>query len=122
MLILFVLFYIVVEQKSIKINAAELVESYSPSSKEADEKFLNKVIELYGRVESYYEFENGKNILELQTESDKIGLYVIIMNKETEEKASSLTRGTQIIVLGKCIGLKNLKFPHSIYIEAKGIK
>jgi len=41
------------------------------------------------------------------------------MNKETEEKASTLTAGTSVTVYGKCLGIKDYKFPNSIYIEAE---
>jgi len=44
------------------------------------------------------------------------------MNKETEEKASSLTAGSTVTVVGKCLGIKDYKFPNSIYIEAEQIK
>lgn len=125
LLILVILFYVVLQQKSIKITVDELVASYSLNQKNADEKFLNKDLELAGEVKSYFEFENENSIIELQTENNETGLYCIIMNKETEEKARSLTNGTSIKVYGKCLGNKASKvgkfFP-GIYIETDRIK
>ncbi|MGB5287183.1 MAG: hypothetical protein WBN42_01740 [Ignavibacteriaceae bacterium] len=125
LLILVILFYVVLQQKSIKTNADELVANYSLNQKNADEKFLNKNLELAGEVKSYYEFENDNSIIELQTENNETGLYCIIMNKKTEEKAQSLTSGTSINVYGKCLGINSSRaknFLPGIYIEVERIK
>ena len=112
-------------QKNIKITSNELVKEYSQNQKTANEKFLNKSLELSGEVKSYYEFENENSIIELQTENNEIRLYCIIMNKETEEKAQSLTIGTSITVYGKSLGSnssRSEKFLHGIYVEVESIK
>jgi len=125
LLILLVLFYIVLQHKSIKITADELAAYYSLNQKNADEKFLNKDLELTGEVKSFYELENIKSILELKSENDSVKLYCIVMNKEAEEKARSLTTGTSVKVYGKCLGInpsKAEKFFTGIYIETNRIK
>ena len=125
LLILLVIFYLVFQQRSIKITADELVTNYSLNQKDADKNFLNKDLEITGEVKSYYEFENGNSIIEIKTEHNEIGVYAVIMNKETEEKVRTLTIGTLITVYGKCLGAntsiaKNF-FP-GIYIEVDRIK
>ena len=125
LLILVILFYVVLQQKSLKITADELVADYSLNQKNADEKFLNKNLELSGEVKSYYEFENDNSIIELQTKNNETGLYCIIMNKETEEKAQSLTTGTIVTVYDKCMGFnppRAEKFLLGIYLEVERIK
>ena len=125
LLILFVLFYVVLPDKSLKITAEELVSSYNSDILMADKKFLNKEIELTGNVKSFFQFEAEKSMLELHAPNNETKLYCILMNNEAEEKASSLTAGTIIMVYGKCLGLNPpsvKKFPNSIYIEAEGIK
>ncbi len=122
LLILFVLFFIVLQDKSIKVNADELVSSYSSDIIASDKKFLSKGIELTGRIKSFLQFESDKSLLELRTTSEELKLYCILMNKETEAKASSLTTETPLTVYGKCLGIKDFKFPNSIYIEVKQIK
>lgn len=125
LLIIFVLFYIVMLQKNIKITAEELVANYTLNQKNADEKFLNKNLELTGEVKSYYEFENESSIIELQTENNETGLFCILINEETKVKAQSLTSGTSVTVYGKCLGFntpKTDKFFHGIYIETDRIK
>ena len=125
LLILLVIFYLVFQQRSIKITADELVTNYSLNQKDADKNFLNKDLEITGEVKSYYEFENENSIIEIKTEHNEIGVYAVIMNKETEEKVRTLTIGTLITVYGKCLGAntsiaKNF-FP-GIYIEVDRIK
>ena len=125
LLILFVLFYIFVEQKSIEISAVELAQSYISDSLNADKKFLNQEIDLTGSVKTYYEFENEDNLLELRTNNDLPGIFIIIKNKVLEDQVQMITSGTKILVYGKCLGLNpsgKEKFPNSIYIEAKEIK
>jgi hypothetical protein len=122
LLILFVLFYVVLKDSSLKVSAEELVSSYSLNINAADKKFLGKKIELTGKARSFFQFEGEKSLLELRTTNDKLKLYCILINGETEEKASTLTAGTNVTVLGKCLGIKDYKFPKSIYIEAERIK
>jgi hypothetical protein len=120
--ILFVLFFIVLQDKSIKVSTDELVNSYSLDVSTSDKRFLNKDIELTAEIKSYLQFESDKSLLELGTMNDEIKLFCILINKETEAKASTLTAGTSVTVYGKCLGIKNSKFPNSIYIEAEQIK
>ena len=125
LLILLVIFYLVFQQRSIKITADELVTNYSLNQKDADKNFLNKDLEITGEVKSYYEFENGNSIIEIKTEHNEIGVYAIIMNKETEEKVRTLTIGTLITVYGKCLGANTSiaeNFFPGIYIEVDRIK
>lgn len=122
LLMLFVLFFIVLQDKSIKVSADELVNSYISDISASDKKFLNKELELAGGIKSFLQFENDKSLLELKTANNELKLYCILMNKETEEKASILTAGTPITVYGKCLGIKVYKFPNSIYIEVEQIK
>jgi len=122
LLILFVLFFIVLQDKSIKVSADELVNSYISDISASDKKFLNKEMELTGGIKSFLQFESDKSLLELRTANDELKLYCILMNKETEEKASTLTAGTPVTVYGKCLGIKDYKFPNSIYIEVEQIK
>jgi len=122
LLILFVLFFIVLQDKSIKVSADELVNSYSLDISASDKRFLNKEIELTGGIKSFLQFESDKSLLELRTMNDELKLYCILMNNEAEERASTLTVGTTVTVYGKCLGIKDYKFPNSIYIEVEQIK
>jgi len=122
LLILFVLFFIVLQDKKIKVSVDELVNNYSLDISASDKRFLNKEIELTGELKAFLQFESDKSLLELRTTNDELKLYCILMNKEIEAKVLTLTVGTPITVYGKCLGIKNYKFPHSIYIEVEQIK
>jgi hypothetical protein len=121
-LILLILFYVFIEQKNPKVTSGELIKSYMIYPAEADKKYLNKEIELTGKVKSYYEFENEESLLQLASEQNELTIYCILINKEMNERAKSLTTGTTIKVSGKCLGIKDYKFPNSIYIETERIK
>jgi len=125
LLILLVLFYVVVDQKSIILNVDELLADYKKNTNTANNKYLNKHIELAGKVQSYYKFEDGNNLLQLQTEKDLLEIYCILMNKELKDKAITLTTGSKVTIYGKCLGFnpsKKMKFPNSIYIETENLK
>lgn len=125
LLIIFVLFFIVFQDKNKAISASELVESYSIDQKTADNKFLNKDIELSGNVKSFIQSENGGSFLELQTNNEDLRLFCIINDESTVQKASTLTNGSHINVFGNCLGLNPAgyeRFPNSIFIELEWIK
>lgn len=122
LLILFVLFFIVLKDRSLKVISEQIVKSYTSDIKTADTNFLNKKIELSGKVKSFFQFEVEKSLLELETGNSELRLFCLLMNKETEDKASLLTTGTIVTIFGKCLGIKDYKFPNSIYIEAERIK
>jgi len=122
LLILFVLFFIVLQDKSIKVTADELVNSYSLDVPASDKRFLEKEIELTGGIKSFLQFESEKSLLELDTGNSELHLFCLLMNKETEARVSSLTIGTPVTVYGKCLGIKDFKYTNSLYIEAEQIK
>lgn len=122
LLILFVLFYVVLQDKSIKVSADELVNSYISDIPASDKKFLGKEIELSGKVKLLFQFEGERGLLELYTENSRLQLFCILIDSVTEEKASTLTAGTNVTVFGKWLGIKDYNFPNSIYIEAEQIK
>ena len=125
LLIIFVLFFIVFQERHKVISASELVESYSIDQKTADDKFLDKDIELSGSVKSFIQSKSGDSFLELQSNYESLKLLCIIKDESTIQKASSLTNGSLITVFGKCLGLNPTgyeRFPNSIFIEVEWIK
>jgi hypothetical protein len=91
----------------------------------ADNQYLIKDIELTGKLKSLLQSANGDNFIQLETLSDTLNLYCIVGNPDLLEQASFITTGTEVTILGKCLGLKEDIFDHSlnsIYIETKRIK
>lgn len=124
LLIIFVLFYIVLQDRSVRVSTEELISSYNKDISEADKKFNGREIELSGEVKSFLQFGNQESLLELEANGG-LKIYCILLNKQTEEKATLLTKGTPVTIYGKCLGLNpNIrdKFANSIYIEAERIK
>ncbi len=120
-MILITVLYIYVEQKNIYITAEELAAAYQENTEKADDKFLNKKLELSGKVKSYYSFENQSNLLELKTENSKIKIFCFFLSPKDDSLAGTLTFSTQIIISGIFKGKKNQDSPEDIYIEVSNI-
>ena len=125
LLILFVLFYIVLENRNIKVTVEELVISYSINKQTADKNYLNKDIELTGKFRSLLQSASGDNFFQMETLNDTTNLYCIIEDPLLLERTSVITSGTSVTIFGKCLGLKEDVFDptfNSIYIKTKSIK
>ena len=121
-LLLLAFFYIYTEFVTTRISAAELVIEYKLNKVSSDKKFLNKEIELTGKVSAYYQFNDGDNLLELESGNKEIGIYCIIVPGKNNERASQLTKGTRIKLIGICTGMAIQRFPNSVYIKVIEIK
>lgn len=122
LLLLLVFYYLFVDASAVKISAEKLSSDYNLNPKAADKKYLNKEIETTGLVKAYYEFENENNLLELNPGKNNIGIYCILLNSRDEDTAAELTKDTKVAIRGVCLGLKDGRFPNSIYIEVVSIK
>lgn len=125
LLILFVLFYIVIENRNTKVTVEELVHSYTIDKQTADDNYLNKDIELIGKIKSLLQSANSNNFIQMETLNDTMKLYCIVEDSSLLDKASLVTSGTSVTIFGKCFGLKEDVFDpsfNSIYIETKSIK
>jgi hypothetical protein len=116
-LLLLIFYYLFTQMSSIAISAEKLARNYSNDVQSADERYLNKEIELSGKVKAYFEFENDDDLLEIISENALISVFCIIMSEEQIKKAKSLTQGTEVKIKGKCLGLAENKFPNSVYIQ-----
>ena len=120
-MILIAVFYLYVEQKNIYITADELAAAYQENIEKADDKFLNKKLELSGEVKSYYLFENQPNLLELRTENSKIKIFCSFLSSKDDSIAGTLTYAAPVIISGTFKGNKNQDSPENIYIEVSNI-
>lgn len=120
-LLILIFYYVFTEMTSVEVSAGELARIYSTDIQGADEKFLNKEIELIGKVKAYFDFENDNDLLELISENAVISVFCILLNDKQIEQAKSLTQGTEIRIIGKCLGLAEYKFPKSVYIRVSKI-
>ena len=120
-LLLLIFYYLFTEMTSIEIGVEELARDYSTDVQGADDKFLNKEIELIGKVKAYFDFENENDLLELVSENAVISIFCILLNDKQIDTAKSLTQGTEIRIKGRCLGLADNKFPNSVYIRVSKI-
>ena len=88
-LMLIAVFYLYVDQKYISITASELAAAYQVNSKKADDKFLNKKLELSGDVKSYYFLENQPNLLELKTDNNQIKIFCSFLSSKDDSIAAT---------------------------------
>jgi len=125
LLILFVLFYIVIENRNIKVNVEELVNNYSIDKQTADNQYLKKDIELTGKFRSLLQSANGNNFIQMESLNDKMNLYCALEDSILLEMTSLITLGTKVTIFGKCLGLKEDIFDsslNSIYVQTKNMK
>jgi len=120
-MILIAVFYLYVEQKNIHITADELADAYQENTEKADEKFLNKKLELSGKVKSYYLFEDQPNLLELKTENNKIKIYCSSLSLKDDSVAGTLTFATPVIISGTLKVNNNEDSARNIYIKVSNI-
>jgi hypothetical protein len=120
-LILIAVLYIYVEQKNIYITGVELAAAYQEDAEKADDKFLNKKLELSGEVKSYYSFEHQPSLLELKTDNSKIKIFCSFLSSKDDSIAGTLTYATLVIISGTFKGKKNQDSPSNIYIEVSNI-
>jgi len=120
-MILIAVLYLYVEQKNIYVTADELAAAYQENTEKADDKFLNKKLELSGEVKSYYLFENQPNLLELKTENSKIKIFCSFLSSKDDSIAGTLTYAAPVIISGTFKGNKIQDSQGDIYIEASNI-
>lgn len=125
LLILFVLFYIVIENRNTKVTVEELVNNYSIDRKRADKIYLDQDIELTGKFKSLLQSANGDIFIQMETMNDILKLFCIVDDSSLLGKVSSITSDTKVTILGKCLGLREDIFDsslNSIYIQTQKIK
>ena len=120
-MILIAVLYLYVEQIDIYITVDELAAAYQENSEKAAEIFLNKELELSGKVKSYYLFENQSNLLELKTENNEIKIYCSFLSLKDDSIAGTLTYAAPVTINGILKGNKDHSSPDDIYIEVSNI-
>ena len=121
-LLILIIYYLFTKMTSIKISTEELARHYSTNVQAADDKFLNKEIDLTGKVKAYFEFEDDNDLMELISENAVISVFCIMLSDEQINVAKNLTQGTDVKIKGKCLGLAENKFSNSVYIHVIKIK
>lgn len=89
----------------IEITAVELISDYHANEISADQKYLNKILRVTGKVKAIERYMGG--------EEPCVRLYGVIGNTvywvlcvfKSEAEAASVSKSQEITVEGKCVGL-----------------
>ena len=93
---------IVTEESSSSAQAADLLNEYSSNKSEADQKYLDKVVTISGKVANAVETESGYNI-EIEGK-DELETISCAFDKSTLDGANLPEEGSSITVKGKITG------------------
>ncbi|MEM9917129.1 MAG: hypothetical protein AAF990_03495 [Bacteroidota bacterium] len=86
------------------LSASELMSDYQLDEGEADGKYLDKVIEVMGVLQSVQKLKNGRIQLSLKT-GEEIGSVLCNLEKGKESAIASLKVNSPIRVKGICMGM-----------------
>ncbi|QNA45060.1 OB-fold protein [Lacibacter sediminis] len=84
--------------ESVKINAADLFREFSENEQQATETYNGKVLEITGIVSSTETNQEGKTIVQLQTNDPLFGINC------TMEKETGIKEGETVTIKGVCSG------------------
>ncbi|MEJ8816901.1 OB-fold protein [Lacibacter sp. H407] len=84
--------------EAVRINAADLFREFSENEQQATQTYNGKVLEITGIVSSIAMNQEGKTIVQLQTNDPLFGINC------TMEKESSIKEGQNVIIKGVCSG------------------
>ncbi len=86
-------------ETSIKVSAADLFKSFEDNEAEANKLYLDKVLEVTGKISEVTSNQNGVPVLTLETENIMFGVRCTVENTE------SITQvGETITIKGICTG------------------
>lgn len=86
-------------ETSIKISATELFKSFEDNEMEANKLYLDKVLEVTGKITEVSSNQNGMPVLALETENIMFGVRCTMENGEPIAQV-----GETVIVKGICTG------------------
>lgn len=84
--------------EAVKVSAADLFQAFSENEQQATQTYNGKVLEITGIVSSTATNQQGKTIVQLQTNDPLFGINC------TMEKEASIKDGETITIKGVCSG------------------
>jgi hypothetical protein len=83
------------------LSAKDLYTAFQQDEKKANQKFIEKVIEVSGNVENVEETDSTVNILLL---GDSLGGVNCSVKKDADNKIATPVKGKDVKVKGRCVG------------------
>ena len=90
--------------KSISVTAPELYKAYAQNEHQANDRFLNKVVSIKGKVLSQEKNQDGQLVAVLQAQPDTDELIATGIMCTMREQGVALPEGQQVILKGFCTG------------------
>lgn len=88
----------------IQLSATQLFSDYENNEPKANKKYLDKIVEVSGRVKEVSQDENGMTSLTLETESDMFGV-ICQLDNLTKHARTDFKEGEEVKLKGICTGV-----------------
>jgi flagellar basal body-associated protein FliL len=89
----------VADEKGIEVTSAELVKEFQANETQANAKYLDKAIQVSGKVNEVKTNQEGKMTIMLASDDAMTGVFCTL--KET----AAVTAGSDVIIKGICSGM-----------------
>jgi tRNA_anti-like len=120
LLLIVAIFYLYLENRQIKITADKLAQSYLTDPVKADKKFKAKEIELTGIATAIYTIQDTITVIRLSSQNE-INIYCFA-SKNQINNAGKIQINDKLIIIGECIGIKELFNLAGVFIKINSIK
>ncbi|WP_207491860.1 OB-fold protein [Aridibaculum aurantiacum] len=87
-------------EKGIAVTATQLVKDFQENETAANEKYLDKAIEVTGTVTEVSQNQDGNTTIMLASGDDFAGVYTTL-----KEPATNVSIGNNVTIKGKCNGM-----------------
>lgn len=88
----------VMDEKGVTVTAESLFQSFQENETAANEKFLNKVLEVGGKVKSTETNTDSRTVIVLETSDPMFGINC------TLESEARVKEGDEVVIKGICTG------------------
>ncbi len=105
-----------------EVTAEQLANQYTVNKIEADKNYLDKNVEVKGKVKAFYKLLGVRKVLELQTSEDDLPVLCFFLSEQGEYKAKEFQENDEVILKGKCVGTEAYSYVKGVKIEVEKIK
>ncbi len=105
------------EMNVIKVTASELSADFAADKTEADKKYLNRTVDVTGKVKAFYTLLETRDVLEFNLNGTGEDVFCFFLSAQDEFKASQLQEDQIVKVRGKCVGMDKYAFVKGVKIE-----
>ena len=88
----------------LKLSSTQLFADFEENETTANVKYLDKIVEVSGRVKEVSQDENGMTSLTLETESDMFGV-ICQLDNLTKHARTDFKEGEEVKLKGICTGV-----------------